>query len=546
MAVLTQHSRPSYKQGFARFASESANPRLWKGFAGALVPNFGPTGNTVHDVITGELATLEGGAAFDLAGPEGYVVNLVKSSSENIKTTNDTWLQGGNYSFAIGIRSDSVPPSAGNEHTMFSNLAGAGTFESHTYSPTIIQDGTTFHHWFGSLDGTTFELWQDGVSLGTKAFTAGYNRRLLLRIDLTDLGILNGTVSSKGPVWIGSSHTPADYFDGSLLYMYMWEGIAHKEAIAKQIHRDHLAPFRRLQRYKSTEYVKATQGGAYIGRTKLLRPSYQQGFARSASESANPNLWKDLVWGIHQPLGPSGSTVHDFVGGLDAVLTSMTADEWEVGEEGWATAQLEVNDRLRTATQLVTHLHPRGFTARVHVDVTGTVSNGGMLGYRDSGLTNGSWSFYQNSGNVIFNYRTSGTNNVLTWSGAWPGDGVSDFVFTRRPGGVAEVWINGVSQGTETDITEPITGAQPLNVGSLRDTISFNVRGRYFSAQIWHRVLDYSEIRKFVVDPDALVRRRRRALPVSTPAVAVDVDHVSATAIQPLGLVTLPPSVTSY
>jgi len=42
--------RPSYHQGFARSAGESAYPGLWQGLIGAWVPALGPTGNILRDV----------------------------------------------------------------------------------------------------------------------------------------------------------------------------------------------------------------------------------------------------------------------------------------------------------------------------------------------------------------------------------------------------------------------------------------------------------------------------------------------------------------
>lgn len=42
-------ARPSYKQGFARSAGESAHPELWRGLVGAWVPSLGITGDTLFD-----------------------------------------------------------------------------------------------------------------------------------------------------------------------------------------------------------------------------------------------------------------------------------------------------------------------------------------------------------------------------------------------------------------------------------------------------------------------------------------------------------------
>ncbi len=42
--------RPSWKQGFARYAGRSEKPGLWKGLLGAWLPSLGPTGATLYDV----------------------------------------------------------------------------------------------------------------------------------------------------------------------------------------------------------------------------------------------------------------------------------------------------------------------------------------------------------------------------------------------------------------------------------------------------------------------------------------------------------------
>lgn len=42
--------QPSFKTGYAKNASESANPQLWEGLVGAWMPSFGVTGGTLRDV----------------------------------------------------------------------------------------------------------------------------------------------------------------------------------------------------------------------------------------------------------------------------------------------------------------------------------------------------------------------------------------------------------------------------------------------------------------------------------------------------------------
>jgi hypothetical protein len=51
VSVRVKHNEePSYKAGYAKSASESANPKLWDGLVSAFVPSFGVTGETLHDL----------------------------------------------------------------------------------------------------------------------------------------------------------------------------------------------------------------------------------------------------------------------------------------------------------------------------------------------------------------------------------------------------------------------------------------------------------------------------------------------------------------
>ncbi len=50
MPVWVPSHTPSWKQGFARYGHQSANPGLWKGLVGLWVPGLGPTGLTLRDV----------------------------------------------------------------------------------------------------------------------------------------------------------------------------------------------------------------------------------------------------------------------------------------------------------------------------------------------------------------------------------------------------------------------------------------------------------------------------------------------------------------
>ncbi len=73
-------------------------------------------------------------------------------------------------------------------------------------------------------------------------------------------------------------------------------------------------------------------------RINILQPTWKQGFARSASESAHPQLWPRLgAWapGLG-PTGIEGDLLRDVSGNnnhftLDGGISAMTADDWVIG-----------------------------------------------------------------------------------------------------------------------------------------------------------------------------------------------------------------------
>lgn len=66
-------------------------------------------------------------------------------------------------------------------------------------------------------------------------------------------------------------------------------------------------------------------------------PSFAQGFARSASQSLFPNLWKGLV-GLWAPyVGVQGQILYDWsMNRNDGALINMTNDDWIIGKDSLA------------------------------------------------------------------------------------------------------------------------------------------------------------------------------------------------------------------
>ncbi len=80
-------------------------------------------------------------------------------------------------------------------------------------------------------------------------------------------------------------------------------------------------------------------------------PSYAEGFATSAGESAHPELWKGLVGAWVPPLGVTGGTLFDVSGYKNhGTLTNMEpATDWMAGEKGWTLDYDGVDESVITS-----------------------------------------------------------------------------------------------------------------------------------------------------------------------------------------------------
>ena len=77
--------QPSYHQGFARSAGESAYPGLWKGLVGAWVPALGVSGGILRDVSGyGNHGNLTNGPTWVVGTRGGYALNMVRTSTHHV------------------------------------------------------------------------------------------------------------------------------------------------------------------------------------------------------------------------------------------------------------------------------------------------------------------------------------------------------------------------------------------------------------------------------------------------------------------------------
>lgn len=81
---------------------------------------------------------------------------------------------------------------------------------------------------------------------------------------------------------------------------------------------------------------------------RLAEPTYENGYAHSAGQSASPGLWPTYAWVPR--LGPTGTVVHEVNRGAGMTMGTMTpAAGWQVDENGYnITGDGTVDDDLST------------------------------------------------------------------------------------------------------------------------------------------------------------------------------------------------------
>lgn len=274
MTILYQHSPPSFKQGYARSASESAAPNLWKGLVVAWVPSLGPTGLPLFDVSGnrnhGTLSDMDPATDWVVGGNPrfpGYVLDFEGGTSdERVRT-------------ALGVDMTSW---TGTSHSLWFKRTGSDVsdfYTSHLHSGADdialfinssgeivygLDDGTrsdvtgsaitqgVWEHAVGTFDGTNQILYFNGkeVASGTDGFDFSSASDSQLSIGAR----LNGGL--EAPVQISSFLL----YDRELTFGEI-----------RQLYDDPMAPFRRRLRVSHSELVAAAAGGlVFKKRTNTL------------------------------------------------------------------------------------------------------------------------------------------------------------------------------------------------------------------------------------------------------------------------------------
>jgi hypothetical protein len=251
-----------------------------------------------------------------------------------------------------------------------------------------------------------------------------------------------------------------------------------------------------------------------IGPAKQTPPSYASGYAKSASESAHPNLWDGLVGAWMPGLGVTGETLRD-VSGNDNHGTLQYDTSWKTYDSETSLYFDRVQDHVSGFDDVsLSSTEPFTIAIKVRLDSYLNAYPGLLQLKTDTsapffifasqsgsyeGLNFGSadWDQLRNSPSVFVTNKTQSV--AITYNGNGSGN-ASNY----------SMYLDGKQTGI-IDTAGFVAYSQQNYLGALNGGASsvFNWHGSVNSFSIYKRVLSPSEIKQLYVDPLAPFRQRR-------------------------------------
>ncbi len=255
----------------------------------------------------------------------------------------------------------------------------------------------------------------------------------------------------------------------------------------------------------------------------LIKPSFSTGYAKNASESANPNLWKGLVGAWMPSFGVTGKYLYDlsqrdiegrYALGNGNVWNFDSATSWVVSNSKQGINLNGTNQNIRNVVEMkreaftievefewddfntnIVQFLTAGTLERLEIHLGGIGTNGvRFIPYRPYG------------------YGMLDVQNAVT-------SGINHFVFTANHGETSKFYKNGAfnSESSAVGSSGSILGQRFFYIGS-RLNGQYHLDGKIFNVKIWNRVLKPSEIKQLYLNPSAPFLRKQQTVGISTAA----------------------------
>ena len=512
MTFLRKLIQPSFKAGYARSSSESANPNLWDGLVGAWMPSMGVTGETLRDVSgNGNHGTLTGmdaasdwvatskGLALDFDGFDDYV-DCGRPSMGVGKLTVNAWIK----------------LNAGN---IFQHLVDSS---SNSWHLALLNNNKPYFY-----NGATLHTLTETLSTNTWYMITGVQGSTL---DLHVNGVLSQSISSNvnlttNNIHIGRWQNGGRNFNGRMANISIYNRALSPDEI-QTLYVDSLAPFRKKQQVAFNAYpltlLEKIRSAAKPTTPVSVRvkhnekPSYKAGYAKSADESASPHLWNGLVGAWMPSLGVTGETLRDVSGNENhGTLTNMdAATDWVATSKGLALDFDGSNDYVPCSRKI----NPKitgDLTFAVWANFERVSGVQGIMSTISASGNNGQQLEFGRTAGKFMWLQDGTTLDAISTESFSTGD---HFVAITRTKVINNWQITFFIDNKPAD--QHVTSKNPAANGGLGNfTIGRpgDYNGQYFdgivhSSVVYNRALSPSEIKQLYVD--SLAPFRRKAKPI--------------------------------
>jgi len=225
-------------------------------------------------------------------------------------------------------------------------------------------------------------------------------------------------------------------------------------------------------------------------------PSFQQGFARCAAESACPELWQGLVGAWAPSLGATGERLLDWSGGGRTAVNNSPYLTWQASDRGMALYGIAGSGS--TSVTIPAWTTGTTFSIAMFAKLDSVSAAYQTIASDGTGIGYG---FYILGDNLFWldasgTYTSSPVHLVVT--GSWSLFGLS------VASGAGTFWLNGIPRGTATVHSYDL-------VRIIRDTYVEPIRGLVSFVGFWNRPLTAADWQHLYAEPHCLFAPRRPA-----------------------------------
>lgn len=234
-------------------------------------------------------------------------------------------------------------------------------------------------------------------------------------------------------------------------------------------------------------------------------PNIKSGYARSASESANPELWKALL-GAWIPALDDSIALRNQVNGIRATVGATLPVTAKIRQQGVACIEFAENLTRSLAIPNIWAINPQLTATTVFQRVNYDAMANYEASFMQDGTNNNNIS--GKNGGIIYAYISGNVDGPGTHSnGVWKSVCTTIKVPPISPS-VATCWVDGKS-GTPQSRT-PTGSTSDFIIGADDANPGWGLDGKVAETYFWNRVLKPKEIILMSHDPLAPFRLRSR------------------------------------